>query len=105
MSSTAEVYRRFARDQAHRSRFAAWAETIADDSDCLALIDTLAEAEREPAIVLWAARAAGLRENGEIRAWIEGEWDAVAELAHERCAALIVARRAALATAGQLSGA
>ncbi len=84
MTSTAERYRRFAREKAHRSRFAVWAETVAADADCLAVIETLAEPAREPAIVLWAAQASGLGAHGDIRAWLEGEWDAVAELAHAR---------------------
>ncbi|UTT61494.1 hypothetical protein [Microcella humidisoli] len=91
MTSTAERYRRFAREQADRSRFAVWAETVAADDDCLALIDTLAELDREPAIVLWAAQASGLGAHGDIRAWLEGEWDAVAELAHARQRALAAA--------------
>ncbi|MFN4002931.1 hypothetical protein [Microcella sp.] len=88
MTSTAERYRRFAREQADRSRFAVWAQAVADDADCLALIETLAEPDREPAIVLWAAQASGLGAHGDIRAWLEGEWDAVAEIAHARQRAL-----------------
>lgn len=76
--------------------FAAWAEVIASDADCLALIETLAEADRDPAIVLWAARASGLSAHGDIRAWLEGEWDAVAELAHDRQRALAGERRSVL---------
>ncbi len=58
--------------------------TSTADAGCLAIIETLAEPDREPAIVLWAAQASGLGAHGDIRAWLEGEWDAVAELAHAR---------------------
>lgn len=85
MSTTAERYRRFAREAAPRSRtYAAWASTIADDDECLALIDTLPVADRQPVLVLTAARFSGLSTHGDIRAWLEGEWDAVAQIARQR---------------------
>ncbi len=85
MSSTAERYRRFAREAAPRSRtYAAWAEAIAADDECLALIDTLPVADRQPVLVLSAARYSGLSTHGDIRAWLEGEWDAVAQIARQR---------------------
>ncbi|MBX9717728.1 MAG: DUF2332 domain-containing protein [Microbacteriaceae bacterium] len=85
MSTTAERYRRFAREAAPRSRtYAAWAEAIAADDECLALIDTLPVADRQPVLVLSAARFSGLSTHGDIRAWLEGEWDAVAQIAQQR---------------------
>ena len=85
MSTTAERYRRFAREAAPRSRtYAAWALAIADDAECLALIDTLPIADRQPVLVLSAARFSGLSSSGDIRAWLEGEWDAVAQIARQR---------------------
>lgn len=85
MSTTAERYRRFAREAAPRSRtYAAWALAIADDDECLALIDTLPVADRQPVLVLTAARFSGLSAHGDIRAWLEGEWDAVAQIARQR---------------------
>lgn len=85
MSTTAERYRRFAREAAPRSRtYAAWALEIADDDECLALIDTLPVADRQPVLVLSAARYSGLSTHGDIRAWLEGEWDAVAQIARRR---------------------
>lgn len=85
MSSTADRYRRFAREAAPRSRtYAAWAQTIADDEECIALIDTLPVADRQPVLVLTAARFSGLSATGDIRAWLEGEWDAVAQIARKR---------------------
>ena len=85
MSTTAERYHRFAREAAPRSRiYAAWARTIATDDECLALIDTLSVADRQPVLVLTAARFSGLSVRGDIRAWLEGEWDAVAQIARQR---------------------
>ena len=85
MSTTAERYHRFAREASARSRtYAAWARAIADDADCLALIDTLPVANRQPVLVLTAARFSGLSAQGDIRAWLEGEWDAVAQIARHR---------------------
>ncbi|OYX57233.1 MAG: hypothetical protein B7Y93_02980, partial [Micrococcales bacterium 32-70-13] len=85
VSTTADRYRRFAREAAPRSRtYAAWAEAIADDEECLALIDTLSVADRQPVLVLSAARFSGLSTHGDIRAWLEGEWDAVAQIARQR---------------------
>jgi hypothetical protein len=85
VSTTAERYRRFAREAAPRSRtYAAWALAIADDEECLALIDTLPVADRQPVLVLSAARFSGLSSSGDIRAWLEGEWDAVAQIARQR---------------------
>lgn len=85
MTTTAERYRRFAREAAPRSRtYAAWAATIADDDECVALIDTLPVANRQPVLVLSAARFSGLSTHGDIRAWLEGEWDAVAQIARQR---------------------
>ncbi len=85
MSTTAERYHRFAREAAPRSRiYAAWSQTIADDDECLALIETLPVADRQPVLVLTAARFSGLSVHGDIRAWLEGEWDAVAQIARQR---------------------
>jgi hypothetical protein len=85
VSTTAERYRRFAREAAPRSRtYATWALAIADDAECLALIDTLPVADRQPVLVLSAARFSGLSTTGDIRAWLEGEWDAVAQVARQR---------------------
>ena len=85
MSTTAERYRRFAREAAPRSRtYAAWSLAIADDDECIALIDTLPVADRQPVLVLSAARYSGLAATGDIRAWLEGEWDAVAQIARQR---------------------
>lgn len=85
MTSTADRYRRFAREAAPRSRtYAAWAATIADDEELLALIDTLPVADRQPVLVLTAARYTGLRPQGDVRTWLEGEWDAVAAVARTR---------------------
>ncbi len=85
MSTTAERYRHFAREAAPRSRtYAAWALEIAADDECLALIDTLPIADRQPVLVLSAARYSGLSTHGDIRAWLEGEWDAVAQIARQR---------------------
>ena len=85
MSSTADRYRRFAREAAARSRtYAAWALAIADDDECVALIDTLPAADRQPVLVLTAARFSGLTPHGDIRAWLGGEWDAVAQIARQR---------------------
>lgn len=85
MTSTAERFRRFAREAAPRSRtYAAWAATIAEDDELLALIDTLPLADRQPVLVLTAARFTGLRPQGDVRTWLEGEWDAVAAVARAR---------------------
>jgi len=85
VSTTAERYHRFAREAAPRSRiYAAWAHTIATDDECLALIETLPVADRQPVLVLTAARFSGLSAQGDIRAWLEGEWDAVAQIAQQR---------------------
>lgn len=85
MTTTAERYRRFAREAAPRSRiYAAWSQAIADDDECIALIDTLPVADRQPVLVLTAARFSGLSTYGDIRAWLEGEWDAVADVARQR---------------------
>lgn len=85
MTTTAERYRRFAREAAPRSRtYAAWAQAIADDESCLALIDTLPVAHRQPVLVLSAARFSGLAVSGSIREWLAGEWDAVATIARHR---------------------
>jgi hypothetical protein len=82
---TADRYRRFAREAAPRSRtYAAWAQAIADDADCLALIDTLPLPSRQPVLVLTAARVSGLSVHGDICAWLEGEWDSVAQIARGR---------------------
>lgn len=85
MSTTAERYRRFARDAASRSRtYTDWAQVIADDESCLALIDTLPVADRQPVLVLSAARFSGLAAHADIREWLIGEWDAVAQIARRR---------------------
>lgn len=85
MSSTAERYRRFAREAAQRSAvYAAWSTAIADDDELIALIDTLPVADRQPVLVLTAARFTGLSPRGDVRTWLEGEWDAVAEVASAR---------------------
>jgi hypothetical protein len=85
VSSTAERYRRFAREAAPRSAtYSAWASTIAEDDELLALIDTLAVADRQPVLVLTAARYTGLSAQGDVRVWLEGEWDEVAAIARAR---------------------
>jgi len=85
VSTTAERYHRFAREAAPRSRiYAAWAQAIATDDECLALIDTLPVADRQPVLVLTAARFSGLSAHGDIREWLEGEWDSVAQIARRR---------------------
>lgn len=85
MSSTAERYRRFAREAAERSPiYAAWSAAIADDDELIELIDTLPVADRQPVLVLTAARYSGLSPRGDVRTWLEGEWDAVAEIARSR---------------------
>ena len=85
MTTTAERYRRFARDAASRSRsYSEWARAIADDESCLALIETLPVADRQPVLVLSAARFSGLAAHADIRAWLTGEWDAVAQIARHR---------------------
>ncbi|GAA1686655.1 DUF2332 domain-containing protein [Microcella alkalica] len=87
MSSTAERYSRFAREAARRSPiYAAWSEAIALDDELVALIDTLPVADREPLLVLTAARFTGLSPRGDVRTWLEGEWDAVAAVARLRSA-------------------
>jgi len=83
--STAERYRRFAREAAGRSPiYAAWSQAIADDDELIALIDTLPVADRQPVLVLTAARFTGLSPRGDVRTWLEGEWDAVAAVARSR---------------------
>lgn len=85
MSTTAERYRRFAREAASRSNvYAGWARAIAEDESCLALIDTLPVADRQPILVLSSARFSGLATHADIREWLTGEWDAVAQVARER---------------------
>jgi len=85
VNTTAERFHRFARQAASRSRtYAAWSRAIADDAECIALIDTLPIADRQPVLVLTAARFSGLSVHGDIRAWLEGEWDAVAQIARQR---------------------
>ena len=85
MISTAERYRRFAREAAPRSPiYAAWSEAIAGDDELVALIDTLPVADRQPVLVLTAARFTGLSPRGDVRTWLEGEWDAVAAVARAR---------------------
>lgn len=85
MSTTAERYHRFAREARERSpSYAAWARAIADNDECLALIDTLPVADRQPVLVLTAARFSGLPRGGDIVPWLEAEWDAVAAIARER---------------------
>lgn len=85
MSSTAERFRRFAREAAARSPiYAAWSAVIADDDELLALIDTLPVADRQPVLVLTAARFTGLSPRGDVRTWLEGEWDEVAAVARAR---------------------
>ncbi len=85
MSSTAERFRRFAREAAARSPiYAGWSAAIADDDELLALIDTLPVADRQPVLVLTAARFTGLSPRGDVRTWLEGEWDEVAAVARAR---------------------
>ena len=85
MTSTAERYRRFAREAASRSAvYARWAHDLADDPDAMALIDTLPVACRQPVLILTAARFTGLSPAGDARAWLEGEWDAVEAVARTR---------------------
>ena len=85
VSSTADRYERFAREAGPRSRtYAAWAATIAGDPELLALIDTLPVADRQPVLVLTAARFTGLQPDGDVRTWLTGEWDAVAAVARDR---------------------
>lgn len=85
MSTTAERYHRFAREARERSpSYAAWSRAIAENDDCLALIDTLPIADRQPVLVLTAARFSGLRRDADIVPWLEAEWDAVAAIARSR---------------------
>lgn len=85
MSTTAERYHRFAREARERSpSYAAWARAIADDPDCLALIDTLPVADRQPVLVLTAARFSGMPRDAAIVPWLEAEWDAVSAIARTR---------------------
>lgn len=85
MSTTAERYHRFAREARERSpSYAAWSRAIAENDDCLALIDTLPVADRQPVLVLTAARFSGLPRGADIVPWLEAEWDAVAAIARTR---------------------
>jgi hypothetical protein len=85
VSSTIERYRQFARDAAPRSRtYAAWAEHIAGDAECVALIDSLPVACRQPVLILSAARFTGLAQQGDIRSWLVCQWPAVSEVATRR---------------------
>lgn len=85
MTTTADRYRRFAREAAGRSAvYARWARDLADDPDAMALIDTLPLACRQPVLILTAARFTGLSPTGDARAWLEGEWDAVEAVARTR---------------------
>lgn len=95
MTSTAERYRRFAREAAGRSAvYARWARDLADDPDAMALIDTLPVACRQPVLILTAARFTGLSPAGDARAWLEGEWDAVEAVARNRATQTNDPRRA-----------
>lgn len=85
MTLTADRYRRFAREAAPRSPlYARWATEIADDEELLGLIDTLPVSDRQPVLILTAARFSGLTIHGDVRTWLEGEWDAVADIARRR---------------------
>jgi hypothetical protein len=85
VTSTAERYRRFAREAAGRSAvYARWARDLADDAEAMALIDTLPVSCRQPVLILTAARFTGLSPSGDARAWLEGEWDAVEAVARTR---------------------
>jgi hypothetical protein len=85
VSSTAQRYQRFARESAARSPiYSSWSSAIADDDELIALIDTLPVADRQPVLVLSAARYTGLSTRGDIRAWLAGEWDSVAAVARTR---------------------
>lgn len=85
MTLTADRYRRFAREAAPRSPlYARWAREIADDDELIGLIDTLPLADRQPVLILTAARFSGLTVHGDVRTWLEGEWDAVADIARRR---------------------
>ena len=85
MSTTAERYRRFAREAAPRSPiYAGWAESLAADEASIALIDELPVASRQPVLVFTAARFTGLAPHESIAPWLREHWPAVADIARQR---------------------
>lgn len=85
MSTTAERYRGFAREAAHRSpTYAGWAEALAADEASIALIEGLPVASRQPVLILTAARFAGLAPHESIAPWLREHWPAVADIARQR---------------------
>ena len=85
MSTTAERYRRFAREAAPRSpTYAGWAEALAADEASISLIDELPIASRQPVLILTAARFAGLAPHDNIAPWLDEHWAEVADIARQR---------------------
>ncbi|MDQ0708611.1 hypothetical protein QFZ52_001263 [Arthrobacter woluwensis] len=87
-SVTSEMYRSFARVEARDISpiYCEWASSVAEDSEVLAVIETLPWGKRQPNLIFAAARLKGapVGPYREFRAWILDHWSDVEPVVRER---------------------